>query len=267
MSDGREELWDGLSVIEDWIGGGMRQDRARPAFAPLAAAAVAGDGPEAILPGRGPCGDGAIGRDGPAAGAPRARKPEAEVHAFLDALGRDVEACRACRLSTTRSKSVPGTGAAAPRVLVVGEGPGAEEDASGLPFVGPAGQLLDRMLAAIGLSRGENVYIANVVKCRPPGNRDPAPDEVEACSRWLESQVDTLAPEAILCLGRSAMRALTRSEEGITRMRGRWLEYRGVPLMPTFHPSALLRDETLKRPAWEDLKALKERLDSAGAGA
>jgi DNA polymerase len=181
-------------------------------------------------------------------------------HDFLSSLERDVAACTACRLAAGRTRTVFGTGSEKPLVLVVGEGPGAEEDATGLPFVGPAGKLLDKMLAAIGLSREENVYIANIVKCRPPGNRDPAPDEAAACLSYLERQVDALAPRAILCLGRTAARTLTGAEEGITKLRGRWFEYRGIPLIATFHPSALLREESYKRPAWEDLKALKESL-------
>jgi DNA polymerase len=187
-----------------------------------------------------------------------------EARALLERTRLEAGACSACRLAAQRKNNVFGMGAARPLVLVVGEGPGAEEDESGQPFVGPAGQLLDRMLAAIGLSRSSNVYIANIVKCRPPANRDPAPDEVVACMRYLDSQIEALAPRAILCLGRTALRALTGSEEGITRLRGKWFEYRGIPLIATFHPSALLRDEGYKRPAWEDLKTLKERLATLG---
>jgi DNA polymerase len=152
-----------------------------------------------------------------------------------------------------------------PRVLVIGEGPGAEEDATGRPFVGPAGRLLDKMLAAVGLSREGNCHIANLVKCRPPGNRDPAPDEQAACRPYLLRQVAALRPSLILCVGRVAAKALTGSEEGIGKLRGRWFEWEGIPLIATYHPSALLRDESLKRPAWEDLKRLRERLE-AGEG-
>ena len=178
----------------------------------------------------------------------------------LPALEAEARTCERCRLSTGRTKAVFGMGVDRPLVLVIGEGPGAEEDASGLPFVGPAGQLLDRMLASIGISRSTNAYIANIVKCRPPGNRDPAPGEVAACLPWLEAQVDALSPRIILCLGRSAAQALTGSTEGITRLRGQWFEHRGISLLATFHPSAVLRDESYKRPVWEDLKALRERL-------
>ncbi len=254
-------MWDELSLVQDWLGGGRKRERTKPDFNALGGARSG-----AGLPGRSGGAEPGPGRgqEMPRAAGPAVpvRLPDEEAAAFLGRLSKGVAACEACRLASGRKKTVFGMGSQAPSVLIVGEGPGAEEDSSGLPFVGPAGKLLDRMLGSIGLFREDNAYIANVVKCRPPGNRDPAPDEVEACLSWLEAQVDLLAPRAILCLGRSAMRALTGSQEGITHMRGRWLEYRGIPLIATFHPSALLRDESLKRPAWEDLKALREGLDN-----
>jgi len=146
-------------------------------------------------------------------------------------------------------------------VLVVGEGPGADEDAQGRPFVGKAGQLLDKMLAAISLSRGTNCYIANVVKCRPPQNREPAPDEAAACRPFLDAQISLIRPRAIIALGRTAAQNILSTSDGINKLRGRFFEYRGIPVLPTYHPSALLRDETLKRPAWEDLKRFRARLD------
>ena len=165
--------------------------------------------------------------------------------------------CAACALSTSRNKVVFGEGASSPVVLVVGEGPGAEEDSQGLPFVGASGKLLDKMLSSIGLSRDKNCYIANVVKCRPPNNREPAPDERAACMPFLREQIRLLSPKAILCAGRTAAQALLGTAEGINRLRGGTHEYEGIPLIATFHPSALLRDDTLKRPAWEDLKRLR----------
>jgi DNA polymerase len=239
MMDARDarDLWDELSLVEDWLSGGLRRAHPAPDFTAL----------EVRLP--------------PAAA--KSADPEAAA-AALGALGGEIATCRACGLSAGRINAVAGAGAVRPLVLVVGEGPGAEEDESGLPFVGAAGKLLDRMLASIGVSRETNAYIANVVKCRPPANRDPAPDEIKACMGYLERQVEALAPRAILCLGRTAVQALTGSTEGITRLRGRWFDYRGIPLIATFHPSALLRDETLKRPAWEDLKALRDRLGDVG---
>jgi DNA polymerase len=156
--------------------------------------------------------------------------------------------------------------------MVIGEGPGADEDATGRPFVGRAGQLLDRMLDSrgrIGLSRNVNCYIANVVKCRPPGNRNPQPDEIAACVPFLIRQIKLLHPRIILAAGNTAAKTLLESTEGITRLRGRFAEFTGtsltrgefsIPLLPTFHPSALLRDESLKAPVWEDLKQLRAKL-------
>jgi DNA polymerase len=244
LASEKSALWDELSVVEDWLGGGLRRDRPRPEFAdtpaPEPSAGVVGPGSHAAAMG-----------------------PEDRALA-LKGLEREVAICTACRLCSGRTHPVFGQGVASPLVLVVGEGPGAEEDASGLPFVGPAGKLLDKMLAAIGLSRESNAFIANVVKCRPPSNRDPAPDESAACMPYLERQIGLLSPQYILCLGRTATRALTGSEEGITRLRGRFFDWHGIPLVGTYHPSAILRDESLKRPAWEDLKALKERLTDVG---
>jgi DNA polymerase len=178
----------------------------------------------------------------------------------LAALEAKALACTACPLSAGRKNVVFGQGVATPTVLIVGEGPGAEEDRQGQPFVGASGQLLDKMLASIGLSRNENCYIANVVKCRPPNNREPAPDEKASCMPYLREQIGFLAPKAILCAGRTAAQALLATTEGINRLRNRTLEYNGIPVVATFHPSALLRDETLKRPAWEDLKRLRDLL-------
>jgi DNA polymerase len=184
----------------------------------------------------------------------------------LDSLGASIRACKGCPLWETRTQGVPGEGAAEPLVLVVGEGPGAEEDRSGRPFVGKAGQLLDRMLASICLYREENCFIANVVKCRPPGNRDPLPGETAACASFLARQIALLKPLAILALGRVAAQALLGSDEGIGKLRGRFFEYPapgGIPLLPSYHPSALLRDESLKGAAWKDLQLLGSRLAEA----
>lgn len=178
----------------------------------------------------------------------------------LECIADAIRVCHACPLGQTRIKAVPGEGAEAPKALIIGEGPGAEEDASGRPFVGPAGQLLDKMLASIGLSRQENCFIANVVKCRPPGNRDPQSGEIAACAGFLERQIDLLKPKAILCVGRVAACALLETADGIGRLRGRFFGFRGIPLLATYHPSALLRDETLKRPVWEDLKRFRQKL-------
>ena len=180
----------------------------------------------------------------------------------------DVRACSGCRLCQGRKNAVPGEGARQPAVLVVGEGPGADEDASGRPFVGRAGQLLDKMLDSIGLYRDKNCFIANVVKCRPPGNRDPMPDETRACAVFLERQVRLLNPAFIFCAGRIAAQTLLDTGDSIGKLRGKIMSLdiggRKTPFLATYHPSALLRNEELKRPAWEDLKMLRAALNDAG---
>jgi DNA polymerase len=168
-------------------------------------------------------------------------------------IAAEVSRCRACRLCETRTTTVPGEGSLQAELLFVGEGPGADEDAQGRPFVGAAGQLLDKMIAAMGFRR-EDVFIANVVKCRPPGNRNPETDEVAACVGYLHRQIAALKPRIICTLGNVPLRALFGPEQpGITRSRGRKLLWHGTPVIPTFHPSYLLRNEQAKKPAWEDL--------------
>ncbi len=184
--------------------------------------------------------------------------------ATVDDVACAVAHCEGCPLAATRTNAVPGEGPAdlrAIEVMAIGEGPGADEDASGRPFVGKAGQLLDRMLASINLSRTENCFIANIVKCRPPQNREPTPEESAACREYLQAQIALVKPKMILALGRTAAQNLLGTSEGINRLRGSFYDYDGIPLLPTYHPSALLRDETLKRPAWEDLKAFRAELD------
>lgn len=179
----------------------------------------------------------------------------------LDELNAKVLRCTRCGLARTRNNVVPGMGVEHPDVLVIGEGPGHDEDMQGLPFVGKAGVLLDRMLAAIGLDRKTNCYIANIVKCRPPENRNPFPDEQAACFSFLEAQIHILKPKIILCMGKIAIEKLMNQNIAITQAHGEFFDYNGIPVMPTYHPSALLRNEELKRPAWEDLKKFKRRLD------
>ena len=187
----------------------------------------------------------------------------------LEAIAAEITACTRCGLCETRTNAVPGEGVTKPLVMVIGEGPGEDEDRSGRPFVGRAGQLLDRMLDSrgkIGLSRNTNCYIANIVKCRPPENRDPEPEEITACFPYLEGQIQILRPDLILCAGRVAAQKLLKTSKGINSLRGVFSEFytvgRVVPVLCTFHPSAILRDETLKRPAWEDLKLLRSKLNS-----
>ena len=178
----------------------------------------------------------------------------------LQELYTKIARCTKCPLARTRNNVVPGEGVDNPDVLVIGEGPGYDEDMSGRPFVGKAGVLLDKMLAAIGLDRTKNCYIANVVKCRPPQNRDPLPDEQATCNAFLQAQIHILKPKMILCMGRIAGHKMLESQESLNKLRGQFFEYNGIPLMVTYHPSALLRDESLKAPAWQDLKLFRSKL-------
>ena len=179
-------------------------------------------------------------------------------------LTQDVAACEKCRLCQTRTNVVLGEGDPHAPLMFIGEGPGRDEDQTGRPFVGRAGQLLDKMIGAIGLSR-EEVFIANVVKCRPPQNRAPEMDEVAACMPYLRAQVGLIRPQVIVLLGSSALGAILGPEHRITRERGAWIERKGVFFMPTFHPAALLRDESKKRPVWEDLKKVRDKLQELEA--
>lgn len=178
-------------------------------------------------------------------------------------LARDIDACTSCALCRTRKKSVPGVGDTKAAWLFVGEGPGAEEDAKGEPFVGQAGRLLDNMLAALGMNRHENVYIANVVKCRPPNNRAPEPGEAAACRPYLERQIDLLNPSIIVALGKSAATLLLGGEASVASLRSRVHRYHGIPLVVTYHPAYLLRSLTEKAKAWEDLLFARRTIDGA----
>ncbi len=169
-----------------------------------------------------------------------------------------VRECRKCRLYAGRRMAVAGEGNCDADILLIGEGPGAREDATGRPFIGKAGQLLTRMLAAIKLTR-EEVYITNIVKCRPPENRDPFPEEVQTCLPYLERQIEIVQPLVIVCLGLPALRTLTGTNQGISRLRGTFQQYRGYPVLPTYHPAAVLRfPEKYKRLVWNDLKMLRD---------
>lgn len=180
----------------------------------------------------------------------------------LAEISEKIANCKKCGLCSGRTNVVPGQGVENPSVLVIGEGPGEEEDKQGLPFVGPAGQLLDKMLASIMLDRHVNCYIANTVKCRPPYNRDPKPEEAAACRSYLDAQINVLKPKMILLVGKVALRNIMSLEGEISlrRYRGRIYSYNGIPLIVTYHPSALLRNTDYKRPAWEDLKFFKSKL-------
>ena len=179
----------------------------------------------------------------------------------LEALARSADGCKLCRLSEKRQTVVFGEGDPRARVMFIGEGPGADEDRTGRPFVGQAGKLLDRMIFAMGFERAD-VYIANVVKCRPPGNRDPKDDEVASCAPYLDRQIDLIQPVVLVALGKPASHRLTGTTKPMGAMRGRWSVYRGIPLMPVFHPAYLLRNPKAKREVWNDLKMVMARLQA-----
>jgi len=176
---------------------------------------------------------------------------------------RALQGCTRCKLCRSRTTIAFGSGSGRARLMVVGEGPGEEEDRQGVPFVGRAGQLLSRMLASVGFDRERDCYIANVVKCRPEKNRNPEPDEVAACNPFLMAQLDTVQPLVILALGNFAAQTLLNRKEGITKLRGRTYDYRSIILVPTFHPAFLLRNpgQEFKRMAWDDLKLARREYD------
>ncbi|MCF2651451.1 uracil-DNA glycosylase [Anaeromassilibacillus senegalensis] len=169
--------------------------------------------------------------------------------------------CRKCGLCETRTNVVVGVGNPAAKVLFIGEGPGENEDLQGEPFVGRGGQLLDKMLAAVDLDRKTNIYIANIVKCRPPKNRDPLPEEQEACIGWLRNQVALIRPKIIVCLGRIAAMRIIKPDMKITKEHGQFFEKNGTLLMATLHPAALLRNPNQKPAAFEDFLKLREKID------
>jgi DNA polymerase len=205
----------------------------------------------------------------PVAPVPKISPPRVELPPLAPAgdtltlIQHDIGDCRRCRLHEQRSKIVFGSGNPEARLVLVGEGPGADEDASGLPFVGRAGQLLTQMIDGTAKKEGieitrPDVYICNVVKCRPPENRTPEPDEMATCGQFLFRQLTVIQPKAILALGSTAAKALLGGKDGVTKLRGRWHKWNNIPLMVTYHPSYLLRpyNQSAKREAWEDLKAV-----------
>jgi len=177
----------------------------------------------------------------------------------LEQVALAVSACTKCPLHATRTKTVPGEGDAQARLMFIGEAPGADEDRLGRPFVGAAGHLLDKMIGAMGFPR-ERVFIANILKCRPPGNRDPQEHEVAACLPYLRAQIALIRPRVLCSLGRHAAHALLGRTDSLSRLRGRFFEYRGTPLMPTYHPSYLLRTPADKTAAWKDLRQVMHLL-------
>lgn len=214
--------------------------------------ATAPDEPAAVCPEGG----------GVDAGTPAAAGASGEIGSMgWDALRESILHCTRCGLCESRTRAVPGVGNAQADLLVIGEAPGQEEDRQGEPFVGPAGQLLDRMLAAIGLDR-ETVFITNVLKCRPPRNRDPNADEVQACAPYLRRQIELIAPRAILSVGRVSAQNLLETASPLGRLRDQWHRFgpRETPLRVTYHPAYLLRTPAAKRQAWKDLKQVRDHL-------
>lgn len=198
-----------------------------------------------------------------ASAEPRAAAPRLDGDARVQRLAvmaEEVERCTRCRLHGERTQTVFSRGNAQAELMFVGEGPGADEDRLGEPFVGKAGQLLDKMIEAMGYRKGD-VYVCNVIKCRPPNNRKPEPDEIEACVGYLREQIELVGPKVIVALGATGVQGLLGTSVGITRMRGNWKLYQGrIPIMPTFHPAYLLRQPEKKREVWEDLQQVMKRL-------
>lgn len=245
MGDSREALVEHLVFLAELGVPGLsaaRSWRERPGEAPepLAAPALEPAAPAAA-------GEAAAGNG-----------PAAALNAIRDELGPDCDRCKLHRLG--RRQVVFGVGSPSARLMFVGEAPGRDEDAQGIPFVGRAGQLLTKMIEAMGYRR-EDVYIANVIKCRPPENRNPMPDEVAACEPFLFRQVEAIRPVVIVALGTFAAQALLKTMDSISKLRGRVFTYGGARLVPTFHPAYLLRSPERKRDAWEDLKKAKALLE------
>jgi DNA polymerase len=192
----------------------------------------------------------------------RDKIPEGKRQPGWIELKQAVPGCTACGLHKTRTQTVFGVGDEGADWMLIGEAPGAEEDRLGEPFVGQAGKLLDNMLAAIGLKRGENVYIANVLKCRPPGNRNPEPEEVARCSPFLERQIELVKPKLVVAMGRFAAQTLLATDASIASLRGRVHAYAGVPLIVTYHPAYLLRNLPDKAKAWADLVFAKKTIET-----
>ncbi len=182
-------------------------------------------------------------------------KPDIEYYNLYE----EIQNCSKCPLHKTQNNVVVGEGPIPSDILIIGEAPGYYEDISGKPFVGKAGELLTKMLKAINISR-EDVYITNVIKCRPPDNRDPESGEIEACMPFLLKQIDILKPKIILTLGNFAAKTILKTEKGISKIRGKIYNYNDIPLVPTYHPAALLRNENLKKEAWYDLKLFRNKL-------
>jgi len=194
---------------------------------------------------------------------PATFKSSEELAETLEAVRKEMGDCQRCGLAATRTNTVYGVGNPNARLVFVGEAPGRDEDLKGEPFVGEAGRLLDKILHAMGMQRDE-VYICNVLKCRPPNNRDPLPEEVAVCEAFLVRQIVAIKPQVIVGLGRFAVQSLLKIKTPISRIRGEWQSYQGIPMMPTYHPAYLLRNPEGKRDVWEDMKDVLRRLHGEG---
>ena len=277
MADMQSVLRDGRVVRAErpaqsgQSGGGAsagRAARAERTIPPAASGAVPGRAPVAIAPAARVVSavHSSSGSSSPAAAArvQTAWQRDPSEFATLGELHDAFGECGRCALAKTRTRFVFGAGHPDADVMFIGEAPGRDEDLQGEPFVGAAGQMLTKILDAIGFAR-EDVFIANILKCRPPGNRDPQPAEIAACSPILARQVETIRPLAICTLGAFAARTLLGVNEGISRLRGRAHEYRGIPVIPTYHPAALLRNPGWKRPTWEDVQRLRATVETRRA--
>ena len=235
------------------------------AFVPTAAATAPSNPGAAAPPATAAASRSAVPAPAPAVSAPPPAHPapapavSSSSLQTLEAVREDLGECTRCKLHRGRTNLVFGVGSPTADLVFVGEAPGRDEDRQGIPFVGRAGQLLTRIIAAIGLSR-EEVYIANVIKCRPPDNRNPEPDEVAACQPFLFRQIDVIQPRVVVALGSFAIRTLLKTDGAISRLRGRAFDYRGAKLIPTFHPAYLLRSPERKRDVWEDMKRVRALL-------
>jgi uracil-DNA glycosylase len=202
----------------------------------------------------------AVGRSPLAEGEPiTANSQQPTANDLLDEMRALALACEKCRLAKTRTQVVYGVGNPNADLMFIGEAPGRDEDIQGQPFVGRAGQLLTDIIKAMKLTR-DDVYIANVIKCRPPENRNPEPDELEACRPWIRRQIEIIQPRVIVTLGRFALQSLTEKSYGITAVRGQWLDYNGIKVMPTYHPAYLLRNPAAKKDVWSDMKKVMAEL-------
>jgi DNA polymerase len=234
----------------------QESDGTRVLLKDVTAPATPAAAPEAVPAARAPAA--ARGGPGPEPAAPDSASRPAASGRTLDEIRRELGDCKRCKLCNGRTQIVFGVGHPRAELVFVGEGPGADEDAQGIPFVGKAGQLLTKMIEAMKFKR-DDVYICNVVKCRPPNNRNPEPDEIEACEPFLKMQLASIQPKVIVALGKFAAQTLLRVDTPITRLRGQWREYEGIPLMPTFHPAYLLRSPEEKGKAWLDLQEVMKR--------